>query len=319
MIYNDSSDVVILHTSGSTGAPKEITIEKSRLRASARATCRFLGLRAGQRALLCLPTEYIAGLMMVVRADVAHLDLIRQKPSSHPFASEGRIIHFAAMTPMQVFATLSVPREAARLRRVRHLIIGGGAIPANLERALRHFPHAVYSTYGMTETLSHIALRRISGAKASKYYSPMDGVTISLTDDSRIIIDAPHIANERIITNDVAIMRANSQDFKIIGRTDFAINSGGVKIHPEQTELSLNKHINYPFAIIGTRDEKFGEVVTLVIDAEPSQMSDDKLITIFADVLQPYHRPRKIVRHAIPLTASGKIARKQLIDEINSL
>ena len=319
MVYFDNSDTVTLHTSGSTGTPKEITVEKTRLRASAEATCRFLGLRAGQRALLCLSTDYIAGLMMVVRADVAHLELISQKPSSHPFASECRIIHFAALTPMQVYSTLSVPREAERLKRVKKLIIGGGAISPELERKLRRFPNAVYSTYGMTETLSHIALRRISGRNASKYYKPMEGVSLSLTDDSRLVIDAPRIATTKLITNDIVAFRHGSTEFKILGRADFAINSGGIKVHPEQVELSLNKYIKYPFAIVGTSDEKFGQVVTMVIDATEEQISVQALNEIFTSVLQPYHKPRRIVRHSIPTTSNGKIARRQLIDEINSL
>ncbi len=319
MVYFDNSDTVTLHTSGSTGTPKEITVEKTRLRASAEATCRFLGLRAGQRALLCLSTDYIAGLMMVVRADVAHLELISQKPSSHPFANEGRIIHFTALTPMQVYSTLSVPREAERLKRVKKLIIGGGAISPELERKLRRFPNAVYSTYGMTETLSHIALRRISGRNASKYYKPMEGVSLSLTDDSRLVIDAPRIANTKLTTNDIVSFRHGSNEFKILGRADFAINSGGIKVHPEQVEMAVSKYIKYPFAIVGTSDEKFGQVVTMVIDATADQMPDSALNEIFTTTLQPYHKPRRIVRHSIPTTSNGKIARRQLIDEINSL
>ena len=174
--WNDGNSRLLVHTSGSTGTPKPLWVEKSRMVASARITCSFLGLRHGDTALLCMPLDFIAGKMMVVRSIVGKLRLLSVQPSSHPLATLTEAPVFAAMVPLQVWNSLQVPEERDLLRQIHHLIIGGGAIDQSLEEELRHFPHAVWSTYGMTETLSHIALRRLSGKEASEWYTPFRSV-----------------------------------------------------------------------------------------------------------------------------------------------
>lgn len=159
----DASDTVCVHTSGSTGTPKELRVEKRRMMASAMMTVNFLGLRRGDAALLCMPLQYIAGKMVVVRALVSGLNLLPVTPSGHPLKALHEAPAFAAMIPMQVFNALQVPAERALLKDIRQLIIGGGSIDASMSEALQDFPHAVWSTYGMTETLSHIAMRRLNG------------------------------------------------------------------------------------------------------------------------------------------------------------
>ena len=191
--WNNGSDRVLVHTSGSTGKPKPMMVEKKRMLNSARITCDFLGLKPGDSALLCMSLDYIAGKMVVVRSIERHLHLISVSPSGHPLKDVNEEITFAAMVPMQVYNTLQVPEERERLCRIRHLIIGGGAIDAALEQELRSLPGniAIWSTYGMTETLSHIALRRINGAEASEWYQPFDSVKISQTEEGCLVIDAP--------------------------------------------------------------------------------------------------------------------------------
>ena len=179
--WNSDGQYVSVHTSGSTGQPKSMLVEKSRMLASARITCDFLGLKPGNSALLCMSLDFIAGKMMVVRSIERDLKLISVTPSNHPLADVDSPIDFAAMVPSQVFGSLQVPAEREKLRQIRHLIIGGGAVPQDVESQLRSFPNAVWSTYGMTETLSHIALRRISGKDASQWYSPFSGVELSLS------------------------------------------------------------------------------------------------------------------------------------------
>ena len=218
--WNDASDKVLVHTSGSTGKPKPLWVEKRRMLASARITCDFLGLKEGDTALLCLSTDFIAGKMMVVRALERKMRLITVKPSGHPLVSVEQPIDFAAMVPMQVYNTLQVPEERDKLMNIRHLIIGGGAIDDDLAQALKDFPHFVWSTYGMTETLSHIALRRLNGAEASSYYVPFDGVDVSLNDDHCLVIHAPHVCNEMIVTNDIAEFGPDGRCFRILGRKD---------------------------------------------------------------------------------------------------
>lgn len=170
--HNDNPRILV-HTSGSTGKPKPLMVEKRRMLNSARITCDFLGLKPGDTALLCMPLDYIAGKMMVVRSLQRDLRLTSVRPSSHPLADE-TLPHFtfAAMVPMQVYNTLKVPCERERLMRIRHLIIGGGAISDELAQMIKSLPNAVWSTYGMTETLSHIALRRLNGPDASLWYTP---------------------------------------------------------------------------------------------------------------------------------------------------
>ena len=181
--WNNDGDRVLVHTSGSTGKPKPMLVEKKRMLNSARITCDFLGLKPGDSALLCMSLDYIAGKMVVVRSIERHLHLISVSPSGHPLKDVNEEITFAAMVPMQVYNTLQVPEERERLCRIKHLIIGGGAIDEALEQELKALPGdiSIWSTYGMTETLSHIALRRINGAEASEWYQPFDSVHISQT------------------------------------------------------------------------------------------------------------------------------------------
>ena len=205
--WHSESPTVLVHTSGSTGLPKPMLVEKRRMEASARITCRFLGLREGDTALLCMPLDYIAGKMMVVRALTCGLRLIAVEPSGHPLSMHNTqcimlndpCIDFAAMVPLQVWNSLQVAEERERLMAIRHLIIGGGGIDASLAEELKDFPNAVWSTYGMTETLSHIALRRLNGPEATEWYTPFEGVTLSQTDEGCLVIDAPAVHEGRLL------------------------------------------------------------------------------------------------------------------------
>ena len=180
------SPTVQVQTSGSTGVPKVMQVEKVRMEASARMTCSFLGLKAGDRALLCMPLKYIGAKMVVVRSILWGLDLYCVQASSHPLLTLGFAPDFLAMTPAQVYSSLESEDEAALLEATGHNIIGGGAIDARLGARLRTFPNHVWSTYGMTETLSHIALRRLNGPEASDWYSPFEGVVLRLTEEGAL-------------------------------------------------------------------------------------------------------------------------------------
>ena len=256
--WNNPSPYVRVQTSGSTGAPKPMLVEKARMLASARRTNDFLGLKPGDTALLCMSLDYIAGKMMVVRALERGLKLMIVEPSGHPLVDNYSLftIHyslsFAAMVPLQVYNSLQVPEEKERLQQIRHLIIGGGAIDDALASELKTFPNAVWSTYGMTETLSHIALRRLSGPKASDWYTPFPSVTLSLSDEGTLIINAPEVCSEPLVTNDIAELSSlHSQSFRILGRRDNIICSGGLKIQAEQLERQLRPYLSSPFLIRG--------------------------------------------------------------------
>lgn len=305
--WHNDSPFVRVKTSGSTGAPKPMMVEKRRMLNSARITCDFLGLREGDTALLCMSLDYIAGKMMVVRSIERNLKLLSVPPSGHPLATVNASspLDFAAMVPMQVYNTLQVPEERARLMQVRHLIIGGGAIDEAMEAELRTFPHAVWSTYGMTETLSHIALRRLNGPAASEWYMPFPSVSISQTPDGCLVIDAPEVCPELLVTND--IVEIASSRFRILGRKDNVICSGGIKIQIEEVERQLRPHLHAPYLLSKRQDGKFGEIAVLLTEG-----SVEEARLICERVLPKYHQPKAYLHVArIPFTETGKPSRHQ--------
>lgn len=325
--WNSPSETLLVHTSGSTGKPKPMWVEKQRMLNSAHITCDFLGLRPGNSALLCMSLDYIAGKMMVVRSIERKLRLFSVKPSGHPLSDESLAkmvemdFDFVAMVPMQVYNTLQVPQERERLSRIKHLIIGGGAIDDALAEELRSLPGAVWSTYGMTETLSHIALRRLNGEEASEWYQPFDSVGVSLNSDGCLVIDAPLVCSEPLVTNDIAEIKqqetsSHSSDassslktssphvlFRIRGRKDNVICSGGIKIQIEKVENLLRQHLDAPFLLAKKKDEKFGEIAVLVTESGDLEGVE----AICRQVLPKYWVPRQYLHFdQLPMTETGK-------------
>jgi acyl-coenzyme A synthetase/AMP-(fatty) acid ligase len=296
-----------VQTSGSTGEPKLLALDMERMKESARLTCSFLGLKPGDTALLCMDLKYIGAKMMLIRTGVAGLNLLIREPSGHPLADVDTPLDFAAMVPLQVYNSLHVLEEKERLKQIKNLLIGGGAVDPALAGELKDFPHAVYSTYGMTETLSHIALRRLNGSEASGYYTPFPSVSLSLSEDDTLIIDAPLICDTPVITNDIAEINPDG-GFRIMGRKDNRINTGGVKIQIEMLEEKIRPLLNpIPYAITSAPDPKFGEAIVLLVKEgiDMEQLQKD-----LAAILPKYEQPRCIRSVAsIPLTESGKINR----------
>ena len=321
--WNNDSDRVLVHTSGSTGKPKPMMVEKKRMLNSARITCDFLGLNPGDSALLCMSLDYIAGKMVVVRSIERHLHLISVPPSGHPLKDVDEEITFAAMVPMQVYNTLQVPEERERLSRIRHLIIGGGAIDATLEQELQSLPGdiAIWSTYGMTETLSHIALRRINGDEPSEWYQPFDSVHISQTEEGCLVIDAPQVCAETLVTNDIVEIepyiynKVEKLRFRIKGRKDNVICSGGIKIQIEEVETLLKPHLEKPFMLAKKKDGKFGEIAVLLTEDEDIKKVEATVRRLLSDESEKssdhkkykYWIPKEFryVEH-LPLTETGK-------------
>ena len=302
----DASPVITVHTSGSTGTPKELVVCKDRMMQSARLTCEFLNLQAGDTALLCMNLRYIGAMMVVVRSLVAGLNLIVRPASGHPLSDIEEPLRFAAMVPLQVYNTLRVPEEKARLEQTDILIIGGGAVDDSLEAEISALPTAVYSTYGMTETLSHIALRRLNGDTASKHYYPFPSVELSLSAESTLVIKAPLICGEVLQTNDIACIYPDGS-FTIAGRKDNVINSGGIKIQAEEMEKRLRPFIPVPFVVTSVPDPRLGQALTLLI---AGQVDARELESKLQTVLDAYHRPRHIfMTESIPQTENGKTDR----------
>ncbi len=316
--WTSPSDKILVHTSGSTGKPKPMWVEKSRMCNSARITCDFLGLKPGDTALLCMSLDYIAGKMMVVRSIERGLGLIAVKPSGHPLSDESLLdsqcvdFDFVAMVPMQVYNSLQVPKERERLSRIKHLIIGGGAIDDALAAELRPLPNAVWSTYGMTETLSHIALRRLNGEEASEWYQPFDSVRISTNEEGCLVIDAPLVCPKTLVTNDIVEIKEEKL-FRIKGRKDNVICSGGIKIQIEEVEDKLRPHLTAPFMLAKKKDEKFGEIAVLITESHDLQ----EVERICRQVLPKYWIPKEYLHFdQLPLTETGKPKRSILMDGI---
>lgn len=341
--WNNDDCCLQVHTSGSTGKPKNMLVEKTRMMNSARITCNFLNLKAGDTALLCMSADYIAGKMMIVRSIERGLCLVSEKPCGHPlsdealatatrlnfkrFSADNRktivteegayhininntqpLFTFAAMVPMQVYNSLQIPKERARLARIKHLIIGGGAIDDALAAELKTLPNAVWSTYGMTETLSHIALRRLNGPDASLWYTPFDSVQVQLNDEGCLVIDAPQVTPHPIITNDIAeIVTTPHTRFRIKGRKDNVICSGGIKIQIEEVEDLLRPHLSRPFFLTKKKDEKFGEIAVMLTEDEQV----NKVENICKQVLPRYFAPKEYIYvNKLPMTETGKPRRK---------
>lgn len=305
--WNNESDMILVHTSGSTGNPKPMYVEKKRMLNSARITCNFLKLRPGDTAFLCMPLDYIAGKMLVVRSIERKLNLVSVTPSGHPLKDISLSFDkpsLAAMVPLQVYNSLNVAAEAETLRSFTHLIIGGGAIDDELAKALRSFPNHVWSTYGMTETLSHIALRRLNGDSASEWYTPFDSVDVSQNEDGCLVIDAPLVHDGKLVTNDIAELKDGK--FRILGRKDNVICSGGIKIQMEEVERALRPYMESNFMVTKRSDKKFGEIVVLITEND----NIAEVEAICKRVLPKYWCPHDYLHvESIPLTETGKPAR----------
>ena len=317
--WHDAAPLLTVHTSGSTGSPQAIEVEKSRMAASARMTLGFLRLRPGSTALLCMPLRYIAGKMMVVRAMVGHLRLVPVAPSTHPLRSlvlgaahgVNLIPDFIALTPMQALATFDDAEERTLFCQIPHIIIGGGAITSALHTALQQCRGEVYSTYGMTETLSHIAMRRLNGPAQSEWYTPLQGVTVNHTDDDCLIVHAPHICAKALTTNDICEIRPDGS-FRILGRKDNIICSGGIKLSLEHIEQQLTC-LPVPFQLTAVPDPYLGEALTLLYECEEdadAAVRAELQSFLFSAPLSPYERPKHLLRvDSLPTTETHKPAR----------
>ena len=255
-------DYIEVQTSGSTGTPKRIRLEKVRMVNSAKMTGHYFNFSKGQKALLCLPCDYIAGKMMVVRAFVWDLDLHLVAPTGNPMKDNMKQFRFAAMVPMQV--TIVQEESPEQFKFLEQLIIGGGKVGQALYKALQQLPTQCYATYGMTETITHIAIQKLNGTRQSDYFEALPDIQLSLDHRDCLVIEAPQVAEGQVITNDIVQLEKNQ--FKWLGRFDNVINSGGVKVFPEQIEKKLESIIEIRFFISYLPDEKLGQKVILILE-----------------------------------------------------
>lgn len=297
----DKKTYIELNTSGTTGSPKIIQMDKQAMVNSALATGDFFDLRPGDKALHCLPTKYIAGKMMFVRGFILGLDMDFVAPSSHPLLHNETKYDFVSMVPLQAENSLT------ELKNVKKMIVGGAKMSKPLEKSLSQLNTKGYETYGMTETITHIAAK-IIGEKA---FSILPNIKISQDERNCLVIHAPKISEETIVTNDLVEL-VNENEFVFLGRIDNVINSGGIKLIPEQIEEKLSHKIHSRFFVTGIQDASLGEKLALIIEGE-KQLLDE---TVF-DGLDKYEKPREVfyVSKFIE-TQNGKIKRKEILEHI---
>lgn len=294
----DQNKTIELTTSGTTGDAKGLKIKKKAMVNSAKATADFFNLIPGDRALLCLSTKYIGGKMMVIRALTLGLELDVVSPSATPLLNNVENYDFVAMVPMQVENSIS------ELDKVKTVIIGGAQVNSKLAKKLIDLDTAVYETYGMTETVSHIAAKKIG----DPYFTVLPKVNIYADERGCLVINAPKVSDDILVTNDLVEV-VNDHQFQWLGRIDNVVNSGGIKLFPEQIEAKLIAYIPSRFFVIGQKDEKLGERLILVIESEPYAVQED----IF-NGLGKYEKPKEILfTSKIEETVTGKILRKQTL------
>ena len=303
------SDIMIAHTSGSTGTPKEIILTKENMRKSANMTGKYLQLEKGNSALLVMPVTYIAGKLMLVRAVEIGLKLICMQPTSHisldeinrGISQDFTSIDFVALTPMQVENSLDF------VSKCQKLIIGGAPLSGKVKQELFAFENEVYETYAMTETITHIAFKQVANQKypnVEQVFEAFDEVTISQDNRGCLVIDTPYDGLQ-VVTNDVVEL-IDTRKFNWIGRADNVINSGGIKLFPEQIENKLKPFIHSDFYITSKADELLGQKLILVVEGE------ERSLDFSSADLTKYQVPKEII--FIPTfsrTESGKIKRQQ--------
>lgn len=301
--WYDCSESIALQTSGSTGRPKLLNIPKRWMRTSAAATTQALGLASGMRALLCISPKYVGGMMMIVRSLELGLDLYLDAPSRQP--STAIPVDFTAMVPLQVEQLLA---EGQALSQFGRIIIGGAPLSAQTAARLGDAGTPVYATFGMTETVSHIALRRLDGAARSEHYETLADIRVSSDADGRLIMDIPQFDRLRLQSNDqVEIL--DPQHFTWLGRTDNAINSGGLKIHPEQVEQLLAGKLDSPHFVHGEAHTEYGQCAVLCLAGEA--LSEEELLTVLEGIHPSTLRPKRVyLLEEFIHTENGKLRRQ---------
>ena len=306
----DGRDYVIGHTSGSTGKPKEIHLKKSDMVQSARRTNEFFSLGRGSRFLLCLSPGYIAGKMMIVRAIEAGAEIVEEKPSNRPLDGyEGLPFDFVAVVPSQAKHLAEHPEK---WRYVKTVIVGGGAVPDSLRLAIAGSGIDAYSTYGMTETCSHVALARIT--ETPQPFRALPRMTFSTDDRGCLVIDAPQMSFRRLVTNDMVEL-VDSYSFYWKGRYDNVINTGGIKVFPEELERLAAPLLGCRFYMSSRPSEKWGEEVVLVLEKQSLAEEEKRLLMQrLKQVLPTYGVPKDvIVVSGFKETSSGKIIRERRV------
>lgn len=315
--WSNTKDWIAARTSGSTGRPKNIKIKKDHILASAQRTLNFLDLKPGNSALLCMPNRFIGGKMMIARSIIGALDLHIAESAAKPEIPDGVNIDFAALVPMQLYAITEDETAARKWQKVKKIIVGGGQIDPRLEARIADWPNEIYESFGMTETISHVALRRVNTSEKAPF-QVLEGIEIERDDRGCMVIKSELLPDNPLVTNDIIEMH-NERTFSWIGRADNMINSGGVKIIPEAIEKLVKPLINTKFFFAGLPDEKLGQKVVLVMESQPFSPDDQEaLMNDLKHELHKYELPKEIIFiDSFAETETGKLNRQKTLKEIS--
>ena len=318
-IWHDCRDYVVCHTSGSTELPKEIRLSKAFMRRSAIRTNEFFGIDSGSRLHTCLDFKYIASMMMTVRADLAGCRLSSENPSSRPLGdiAKDERIDLLSVVPAQMEWLLDATE---RWTGLRNILVGGSAIPFMMRRRISMSGYNVWESYGMTETASHIALRKVDDTDIP--FKTLDGITVDKNEGDCLIIHLPD--GDSLTTTDVADV-ISPHEFRILGRADHTVISGGIKIRPEELEQRLGPFIAFDYCISSIPDRKWGERLVIVVEAPDGNMDEDLLKDAVGVRLKQYRKilelgvksPKEVlVISSLPRTPKGKIDRLSLRNQL---
>ena len=308
--WGNDEKVIAIHTSGSTGNPKNIELVKEKMLISARKTLEYFKLEEGSSALLCLSLETIAGKMMLVRSLIGGLKLHVVTVSTNPILALKNPIDFVALVPMQLEAAVDTAFE--KLKSIKNILVGGAPVSEELIQKLKDKKITVFQSYGMTETISHVAIRKI-GFETEEYYQALPGISFS-SEEQRLIIDYPEVLSEKLRTND-CVNLIDSKHFQYLNRYDFIINTGGIKVNPEEIELKLNPLLKKPFFIWFMKDVQLGQKIVLVVQEKVNLKFKKKDFTHY---LNKYEIPKNYCQiKDFVLSKSQKIDRIKTMQTID--
>lgn len=317
---NPAINHITVYSSGSTGKPRPYQHSKQVLIASAQATCRFLGIQHGQNALLALPADKIGGMMMVVRSWLYKMPLFCIAPTINPIKElpSGVHFHLAAFTPMQVAPVVNSYELFKELEAIDIVILGGSEVPRGITQWLKGLTNRLYATFGMTETVSHIALKKLNAPEADEHFRLVPGVEIATDERGCLQITAPALQLNQLQTNDVVVITGPAQ-FDWLGRFDNVINTGGLKVYPETLEQEWKEVMMVPFFIAGIPDPVSGQKVVLVIERDSITEKEVEATRQYFKNMAQNTRPRQLL--LVPRflrTETGKIKRAESLHRVET-
>jgi len=316
-------DFIHIKTSGSTGTPKIIRLQKKQMKNSAEMTGDFFNLQEKTTALLCLSVDYIAGKMMLVRALTLGWQLDVVEPNSNALENNLKQYDFSAFVPLQLENSLE------NINQIKMLIVGGGKVSKSLQDKILNIKTEVFATYGMTETITHIAIKKLNNFEQvilreveKSHFKILPNIKISKDSRNCLVIKAPKLSEETIITNDIVELISETE-FRLLGRTDNVINSGGIKLHPESIEDKLSEIIDNRFFVAGITNEKLGEKLILVVEHSVISTEMEKSLKLLIQkiknlkTLSKFEIPKEIYFvESFVETETGKIQRKATLQKI---